>query len=84
MTFKSVFQAKFLRRSGPIKVGLKDVGLNDWAWMSYTHFITIRFSDKTVYFALMSSRRFPKTEDPQNPTTTPRQGESLGCHFQKI
>jgi hypothetical protein len=36
MIFKSTFQAQFLRRSGPIKVGLKDAGLNDWAWTSYT------------------------------------------------
>jgi hypothetical protein len=31
MTFKSAFQAQFLRRPGPIKVGLKDAGLNDRA-----------------------------------------------------
>ncbi len=31
MTLKSAFQAEFLRRSGPIKVGPKDAGLNDWA-----------------------------------------------------
>jgi hypothetical protein len=36
MTFKSAFQAQFLQRSGPIKVGLKDPGLNDRAWTSYT------------------------------------------------
>jgi hypothetical protein len=36
MIFKSTFQAQFLRRSGPIKVGLKDAGLNDRAWTSYT------------------------------------------------
>jgi hypothetical protein len=35
MTFKSTFQAQFLRRSGPIKVGLKDAGLNDRAWTSH-------------------------------------------------
>jgi hypothetical protein len=33
----SIFWTR-LRRSGPIKVGLKDVGLNDRAWTSYTRF----------------------------------------------